>query len=132
MKILLLRTHYAKSYTQGIMLIEDKFFGYTLEDALRFTPKEPAKTCIPAGFYKVKVNYSRRFKKLMPLIQHVPGFLGIRIHGGNTPENTSGCPLVAKNRSEGKIWGSLGPWLTELLQRSDEVHWIEIVNTREI
>lgn len=42
------------------------------------------KTAIPTGQYNVSWNYSSKFKKMMPLIEDVPGFSGIRIHAGNT------------------------------------------------
>ena len=41
----------------------------------------------------------QRFQKLMPLIEGVPGFTGVRIHGGNTHLNTEGCPLLGKVRT---------------------------------
>lgn len=37
---------------------------------------------------------SSRFKRLMPGLLDVPQFSGIRIHGGNTHEDTEGCPLL--------------------------------------
>jgi hypothetical protein len=133
MKILLLRTHYTKQETQGILLLDDEFFGYVLEDPVRLTPKEPGKTAIPAGLYPVVVDYSPRFKKQMPRIVGVPGFEGVRIHGGNTHLHTEGCPLVAKNKAAGKIWGSLGQQLTErLVGLGNEDIWIEIINTKEL
>ncbi len=131
MKILLLRTKYRKYYTQGIMLIDDVFFGYTLEDEIRLTPKVRKMTAIPEGFYQVVVDYSPRFKRDLPRIKGVNKFKGIRIHGGNTHKNTEGCPLIAKNKGDGKIWGSLSAKLTNKLKRATDDIYIEIINTRE-
>ena len=51
-----------------------------------------------SGNYEVAITYSNRFKRELPLIKDVPGFSGIRIHPGNTDEDTEGCILV------GLVW----------------------------
>ena len=56
---------------------------------------ENADFLIPAGTYPLKKTYSPRFKKLLPLIDEVPGRDGIRIHLGTRPEHSSGCVLVS-------------------------------------
>lgn len=86
------------------LFIGDKFECFILEDVDRglkqFMPladikakKVHAKTCIPEGRYEIEITYSNRFKKPLPLLLSVPGFEGIRIHPGNTAENTEGCLL---------------------------------------
>lgn len=132
MKLLLPRTHYTNTETQGILLINNKFFGYTLEDPVRLTPKIKGNTAIPAGLYKVVVTYSPKFKRDMPLILNVPNFRGVRLHGGNTHKNTHGCPLLAKNKGKGMIWGSLEKELTRRLKACKSEIWIEIINTSEL
>jgi len=138
MKILTLRTVYKQLTTRGVMLLNGEFFGYTLEDYVRHDKKVYGETAIPAGIYRVVVDYSPRFKRDMPRLIDVPHFQGIRIHGGNTHKNTLGCPLVAKNKSDeallaSKIWGSLESELTRRLKSSsDKTHWIEIINTLEV
>ena len=81
---------------------------YTLEDAVREAPgvpvtawKVPDATAIPVGLYALSVTVSARFSAnaghpvSLPLLANVPGFAGVRMHGGNTAEDTEGCILVA-------------------------------------
>ena len=132
MKLLLLRNHYTETETQGTLLINGQYFCHSLEDPIRFTPKIKNYTAIPSGLYKVIVTYSPKFKRDMPLILNVPNFKGVRMHGGNTHLNTSGCPLLAKYKGKGKIWGSMEKTLTRRLKACKSEIWIEIINTREL
>ena len=50
---------------------------------------------IPDGIYPVKLTWSPRFKKEMPLIDEVPDREGIRIHMGTKPEHSEGCVLTS-------------------------------------
>lgn len=100
MKLILKRLKKADNYTSGVLTIEDDstFSCNTLEDKYRegdiFKVKVQNKTAIPNGTYEVILNMSNRFKKYMPLLLDVPNFSGIRIHSGNTHEDTEGCILV--------------------------------------
>ena len=49
---------------------------------------------IHAGFYRLRITHSPRFKELLPILDGVLGRSGIRIHAGNTIEHTEGCILV--------------------------------------
>ena len=106
MKITLHRTCKTSTYTEGILTIDGVFFCHTLEDTTRnLTLEKKIKdhTAIPEGTYSVEVSYSPRFKRLLPLLIDVPYFSGIRIHRGNTAEDTSGCILVGVKSGEGII-----------------------------
>jgi hypothetical protein len=98
-----------ETYTIGKLYIDGCFFCDTLEDKYRDLSKEEkvsGKTAIPYGRYKVILSMSNRFKKIMPLLLEVPKFEGIRIHSGNTDQDTEGCILVGENTVEGKVINS--------------------------
>jgi len=105
MNILLKRTYKGNDYTIGKLYIDGVYFCDTLEDAVR-PVKIKHETAIPEGTYQVVITMSARFKKLMPLLLNVPNFDGIRIHSGNTKEDTSGCLLVGENKERGKVINS--------------------------
>lgn len=102
MKLELIRKWYGPNYTIGKLFIDGTYFSDTLEDVARKV-KIPNETCIPGGTYKVIINMSTRFKRLMPLLLNVPNFEGIRIHNGTDQSNTSGCILVGNNAIIGKL-----------------------------
>lgn len=105
MKIVVVRDTFTENSTIGKMLIDGAFFCYTLEDTIRET-KIAGETAIPYGTYKVIVNMSNRFKRLMPLLLNVPNFEGVRIHAGNDKNSTHGCILVGATKSKDFIGDS--------------------------
>ena len=95
MELKLIRKRLYKDSTIGELLIDGYFECYTLEDEVRPTgEKVPGETAISAGTYKLVIDKSDRFKRLMPHLLDVPMFTGVRIHSGNTDEDTEGCILV--------------------------------------
>jgi len=98
MKIEIKRLHKTSKSTIGELTIDGKFECYTLEDTEREV-KIKGETAIPKGTYKVIINESNRFKRLLPLLIDVPNFEGVRIHPGNSNHDTDGCILVGMNRS---------------------------------
>ena len=66
------------------------------EDGERtFDTLENADYIIPAGTYPLRLTWSPKFKKVLPLIDEVPDREGIRIHRGTVPEHSTGCVLVS-------------------------------------
>ena len=86
--ILLTRTNRKGKAVRGTITLPFDNADYTYDTI------ENADFLIPAGTYPLKKTYSPRFKKLLPLIDEVPGRDGIRIHMGTQPEHSTGCILV--------------------------------------
>ena len=74
---------------------------------------------IPEGRYAVVITWSPKFKMWLPVLLGGPDFnrlfKGIRIHAGNTVEDTQGCILVGRNQIVGRVLESR-KWLYELKQ----------------
>jgi hypothetical protein len=103
MKITVNRVVYP-AFTKDDILVNGQAFCHGLEDPVREIYNKPVSswkirgdTAIPYGTYPVEITYSNRFKRSMPQIIDVPGFEGIRIHGGNTTADTEGCLLVGNS-----------------------------------
>ena len=103
LEVVIQRTSFTDTFTLGKMTVDGLHFGFTCEDVDRKLEeggvKIPGQTAIPRGRYRLAVTFSQRFQKLMPLVEGVPGYTGVRIHGGNTHMNTEGCPLLGKVRT---------------------------------
>ena len=105
MELSLIRKEFTTESTIGDLLIDGKFYSFTLEDMYR-DKKINGVTAIPYGTYEVIINFSNRFQRPMPLLLNVPGFDGIRIHNGNKAEHTEGCILVGFTKGKDFIGNS--------------------------
>ena len=119
MKLLVKRIFKGDSYTIGKLYIDGVYECDVIEDVVRKLPttcpntprgiactckeKVYAETAIPAGTYKVTMEYSPRFKRKLPYLHDVPHFIGILIHSGNDQGHSSGCLIVGKNKVKGKV-----------------------------
>lgn len=117
MRLTLIRIANRPTYCIGKLYVDGKWFCDVLEDIDRglddsMTEEEILKrkikgeTAIPTGIYQVLLTYSPKYKKIMPLINNVKGYSGIRIHSGNTAKDTEGCLLVGKNTKVGMVTDS--------------------------
>lgn len=107
-------------YTPGRLFMDGVYFCDTLEDddkLSRGLGKVPGETAVPSGTYRILMTVSPRFKELLPLLDGVPGFAGIRIHAGNSTQDTSGCILVGKKSSDGSKLTSSRKTLDILVKR---------------
>lgn len=117
MILTLKRIAFRYSYTIGKLYVDGVYVCDTIEDMDRGlndsmdeneikARKVYGETAIPYGTYKVSITYSPKYKKMMPLIENVKGFSGIRIHSGNTAKDSLGCIIVGKNKKVGMVLDS--------------------------
>ncbi len=136
MELLLPRIAKKKTYTIGrLCTLEEvideystgtaeRYFCDTLEptwrDYANGAYKVKGRSAIPEGRYAVVISYSPKFKQWLPILLGGPEFnrkwQGIRIHAGNSSEDTEGCILVGKNREVGKVLDSR-IWVHRLKQK---------------
>jgi hypothetical protein len=130
----LVRRWFTEISTIGELYVDDERECFTLEDRVRKGPKVPGKTAIPEGTYAVIITHSVRFKRDLPLLLEVPGFTGIRIHPGNTAENTEGCILVGKTRGTdwiGQSRAAFNPLFAKITRGLEARMTINITITHE-
>ena len=136
MELILERIAKRKTYTIGRLYIqrpvndeylagtENQYFCDTLEptwrDYANGAYKVKGRSAIPEGRYAVVISWSPKFEQWLPILLGGPEFnrkwQGIRIHAGNTSEDTEGCILVGKNREVGKVLDSR-IWVHRLKQK---------------
>lgn len=133
MNLMVIRDAFTPTTTLGKLFIDGTYFCETLEDCDRKMEdggkKVDGETAIPRGTFIVIIDYSNRFKRDMPHVLNVPGFVGIRIHSGNTHEDTEGCILVGKLRLNDKsigysrdAFGLLFPRLEAAYERNEDIN----------
>lgn len=117
MRITIERQYKKETYTIGKMYIDGVYFCDVVEDKDRGIDdscpefeitaiKVYGKTAIPTGVYDLEWTFSNKFKRFLPEIKNVKGFSGIRIHSGNTAEDSLGCPIVGENKIKGGVVNS--------------------------
>ena len=112
MKITIARAPSQSGATMGKLSINGIFACYTLEDQIREVAGKPVEdwkvhgsTAIPTGTYRITLENSNRFGPDTLTVNNVPGFVGIRMHAGNTAEDTEGCPLLGMQATDHSLIG---------------------------
>lgn len=111
------RRHKKADYTIGKLFVDGAYFCDTCENTDRGlyqgmtmdevkSIKIAGKTAIPCGTYEITMTHSPRFDKILPLLNSVTGYDGVRIHSGNTAKDTEGCILPGKNTIKGGVSNS--------------------------
>ena len=117
MELELVRKHRTANTTIGELTIDGVFECFVLEDRDRGLNssmtiselkaiKVHGSTAIPEGRYEMVISFSNRFKKMLPLLQNVPAYEGIRIHPGNVAADTEGCLLPGRNKGTDTVTSS--------------------------
>jgi hypothetical protein len=144
MKLQVKRIFLGEEYTIGKLSYYDGlkwvYFCDTMEDKVRDLNKNSkfdngevkvyGKTAIPYGNYKMVIEWSPKFQMNLPLLIDVNSFEYIRIHAGNTAEDSHGCILVGFNKGKGKVLDSkktLNSLLQLLKDSKDAEHENEII-----
>lgn len=148
MKLLLRRTAQLGPRTFGDLLAEDGHrLCHTLEDEIREIEGQPVAawkikgaTAIPSTLhaghpYRVTLEYSPRFGPDTLTVHGVEGFSHIRMHAGNTEDDTEGCPLLGMAINDGGIVGGTSRPAVQLVREvvrqalaRGETVWLEIQN----
>lgn len=131
MRLTLIRKIFTDDFTVGELYVDDCFCCETIEDKVRVLKKAedkvPGKTAIPYGIYKVIISWSKRFKKFMLELLGVKFFSGVRIHSGNTADDSQGCIIVGKYYKDGMVinsrvtMSSLFAKVEEAIRRGEDV-----------
>ena len=124
MLIKLIRNKPSGSAITGRLMVDCEKVSEFQSVKLEMDTLEHLDYAIPAGFYRVRLTYSPRFKEILPILDGVIGYrrsnvecrksnvecqesniecqqrsslrTGIRIHAGNTIAHTTGCILVGE------------------------------------
>ena len=120
----------ADDYTEGTLSFDGEHVCDTIEDCDRdenrngvFDGDEAkvyGETAIPNGRYRVTLDHSPKFSpryggRRIPFVHDVPGFEGIRIHTGNTADDSLGCIIVGVRSAAGFVANSKDTFLNKVL-----------------
>lgn len=122
-------------FTPGKMFANGQMFCQTCEDRDRKLEvggvKVKGQTAIPRGKYKVIVTFSNRFQRPLPEVLDVPGYTGVRFHGGNKAEDSEGCILIGQVRTDTGI-ANCRPTVERLIKMIESAEdtggsvWLEV------
>lgn len=128
MRFTQVRDRTPKDHTAGEVFYLGHHVCYTCEDLVR-VEKIKGITAIPSGTYRVVLTMSNRFKKILPLLLDVPNFEGVRIHSGNTAEDTEGCILLGLEQTPTGVGRSrdamavIMPLMAAASKRGEVIEW---------
>lgn len=91
-KVELKRVEKTEDATIGVLQVNGLAICWTFEEPWR--DNETDVSCIPTGEYPLVLEFSPSKKRELWTIKDVPGRSYVRIHTGNTVDDTQGCPLT--------------------------------------
>lgn len=91
----LVRYNRTETAILGSLYLNGAFICYTLENSVK---------AIPTGIYSIENSKSPKFGRELPLLfsDKVPSRRGVRIHAGNTYQDSAACVLVGMKRDDAK------------------------------
>ena len=143
MEIKIIRKWFSlKTVISEFLIPEVDFKVYCLEDVPRAEGvKIYGETAIPAGSYMMRVTWSPKYKRNLPLIYNSPDmsinmhgkrWTGVRIHKGNWMQDTDACILPGMNKGNDAVWssGKAMKLIDDIIDfdDTDTVHRIHIIN----
>lgn len=90
-KVELRRVEQSEDVTIGVLTVDGKGVCWCLEEPWR--ENQPEVSCIPAGTYPLALEHSPSKGRELWTIKDVPGRSYVRIHIGNSVDDTAGCVL---------------------------------------
>ena len=139
MELTLVREPTCEGFTRGELFIDGVHECYTIEDQVRKYKEVPGGTAIPPYLdqeplrFRVVLTKSPRFNKVLPELLNVPDFRAVRIHSGNTADDSEGCIIVGQRQGKSAVFESRDAMI-ELMAALDaateggEQIWLEIRN----
>ena len=78
-------------------VLYDNYFGFG-----NYFTIERKQTLIPEGLYTLRLTYSPKFRRQLPILSNfqVKESRGIRIHAGNSVKDSSGCILIGNEADQ--------------------------------
>lgn len=113
---------------------------WTCEDIIREVPNQPVsmwkipgETAIPSGSYQLVFSYSMKFQRDLLEVLHVPGFSGIRLHPGNSSDDSEGCILPGMETDGTRVLHSrmaynlIAARIGDVMEQEESV-WLDVRN----
>lgn len=91
-RVELIRVEQTEEATIGVLVVDGESICWTLEEPWRQNKQNVS--CIPIGRYPLVLEYSPSKRQKLWTIKDVPNRSYVRIHTGNTVDDTEGCPLT--------------------------------------
>lgn len=97
-----------EKYTMSRIYVNDVFFCFGIEpyDAhikktddvktILSLKNQYGKIAVAEGTYQLIYSFSNKYKKMLPLVCDTPGMSGVRIHSGNSEQDTRSCLCPGK------------------------------------
>lgn len=131
-KVELKRVEQSEEVTIGVLVVDGEGVCWCLEEPWR--ENEPNVSCIPAGTYPLALEHSPSKGRELWTIKDVPGRSYVRIHIGNSVDDTAGCvlpgelPTTKNNRREVEFSARAFGKFTKAMGDSEATAQITVIN----